>query len=168
MGKSNEILSAFISKDGTYSISCMHCGRSSTHRLADIPPDRPNPFPYDCACGHVWRVRLVGFRKGERKRVKLTARVTRLSDPKKMRTMSIVEDISLSGMRLSSEPMKFSSGEALKVLVLLDQPRKTTLELQAKVRRLIQSKHHFSIALEYEPLSDSQRDTLVRYMEALP
>ncbi len=169
MWKPEEILSAFIAKDGTYSISCTHCDLSKTFRLTDIPPDQPNPFPYDCACGRVWQIRLVGFRKGERKRVKLTAGVTRLSDPKKMRTMSTVEDISLTGMRLSTEPMKnLSSGEALKVMVILDRPRRTTLELQAKVRRLIRDKNHFSIAVEYQPLSPSQRDTLAGYLDALP
>lgn len=169
MMKLEETVEAYISKDRTYSIFCPHCSLSQTFRIEDIPRDRPNPFTYDCPCGKVWQVRLVGFRKGERKRVKLTANFMRLSDPLKIKTMCTVEDISRTGMRLSTvePPGKLSRDDVVKILVVLDRPRRTPFEFQAKVRRIIPAKSHQTIAVEFHSLSNDQRDILEGYLQAL-
>jgi hypothetical protein len=53
---------SYITTQRTYVIRCPHCGRSRQFRVAEIPPERPNPFAYDCPfCDAPSFVDLVGF-----------------------------------------------------------------------------------------------------------
>lgn len=158
-------LQAYITHHRTYVIRCPHCHRAQAFRIADMPLDRPNPFQYACACGTPSLVHLVGFRACGRKRVRLAASFVRVADTRSIRIACTVQDISVKGLRLSTtEPVKnLSPAEILKIAVVLDDRRRTSLDLFAKVRRVTPAKTQLTIAVEFLPLDRRHRAALDSY-----
>lgn len=159
-------LQAYITQHRTYVIHCPNCNRAQAFRIADIPPDRPSPFQHECSCGIPSMVHLVGFRASERKRVKLTGSFVRVADSRNCPMTCRVLDISVKGLRLTTtEPVKnLSRAEILKIAVILDDRRRTHLDLFAKIRRVTPAKTHLTIAVEFLPLDHRHRTALESYL----
>lgn len=156
-----QILEAYISHHRTYSISCLRCNRTQRFRTADIPPSRPNPFTHKCPCGVYWNVRLVGMRGGHRKLVTLAGSLVRATDPRKIRVFCTILNISRKGLWLSTEPIKnLTKGEVIQVSLVLDNKKRTRLELPGKIGRIGQAKNHWYLAVEFLPLP-------TRYLEII-
>jgi len=161
-----EELQAYISKNGTFAVQCPSCFTSSTYRVADLPGDLPNPFGYDCTCGRVWSVRLIGFRHGQRKRVQLAASLVRTTGSRGVPIMATVQDLSVSGMRLVTDEKlsNLAKDEVLKISCILNNPHRNKLNLTAKVRRIMPAGAQLAIAVEFLPLSTEQLDILDAYL----
>ncbi len=159
-------LQAYITQHRTYVIHCPKCNQAQAFRIADIPPDRPNPFPYHCACGTTSMVHLVGFRASERKRVNLEGSFVRVADSRNIQMICTILDISVKGLRLTTtEPVKnLSRAEILKISLVLDDRRRTHLDIFAKIRRVTPAKAHLTIAVEFLPLDHRHRAALESYL----
>jgi PilZ domain len=161
---------AYITTQRTYVIRCPHCLRSRQYRVAEIPPDRPNPFAYDCPfCAAPSFVDLVGFRSGLRRRVHLPASFTVAGDNPRVLRLGTVLDISLTGLRLVTEPIKqLAKAESLHVTVVLDDQARSRLKFAAAIRRVSQSGHSMIVAVHFTSLKPEHRYILDRYLHHSP
>ena len=157
---------SYITTQRTYVIRCPHCNRSRQYRVADIPPDRPNPFAYDCPfCAAPSFVDLVGFRSGNRRRVHLPATFTLPGQNPRLVRLGTVLDISLTGLRLMTEPIKqLLKAETVQVTVVLDDPARSRLRLSAAIRRVGESGQAMIVAVHFTSLKPEYRYILDRYL----
>jgi PilZ domain len=158
-------LQAYLSKRNTYLIVCPHC-RASREFLADqIPPRMSNPFTYVCSCGETLRVRLVAHR-GYRKPVNLTGSFTLHSPSRKLQMLCTVHDISLKGMRVTTDLVKhIVKDEMIKASIVLDDEPHTRLEMPARIRRVTPEQNRLSLGVEFLPTA-RQEDVLGSYVSS--
>lgn len=162
-------IEGYIARDGTYSVSCPTCFLTRRFSLQSLAPGTPALFPYGCACGRTWTVRMVGFRQGHRKWVRLAASVVPATDMRGTPSIATVENLSVSGMRLTTEKIRtLNKNDVLKVTCILDDPARTRLQFLAKVRRMLPSDSdaHMTIAVEYVRVSQDLKATLDHYLSS--
>ncbi len=166
LGK-DAVVEAFISNHSTFTIQCPRCLRSEAVSVGRLPSRHPNPLQCECPCGAAFRLRLVGFRAAPRKAVNLAASFRRVCEsPPNDRRFCAVVDLSVKGLRFTTERMKtLLPGEDLKLSVVLDDAKRTKLELPAIVRRVVRSKTQVTVGVEFHPVRPQilnllQRDTV--------
>jgi hypothetical protein len=158
-------LQAYLSPRNSYVICCPHC-RGSHEFLADqIPPKMSNPFTYTCSCGESLHVRLVAFR-GYRKPVNLVASFTLSSPNRKLHMLCTVHDISVKGMRVTTDLIKhIAKDELVKASVILDDEAGTKLEFPARIARISQEPHRLTLGMEFM-VTTRQEDVLGTYVRS--
>lgn len=166
-GRDAVILEAFISNHSTFVVECPTCRHAETVRLRDLPPDPPNPLQCHCPCGARLLVRLVGFRGSHRKTVRLAASFTRRDDARPIRRFATVLDLSVKGMRFSTEYSKnLRVNDEVMVSLVLDDGDRTKLDCSASVRRITPEQDRVTVAIEFHPLSPHHANVLRAYLAA--
>lgn len=161
------ILEAFISNHSTFVVECPTCRRVETVRLRDLPQDPPTPLECQCPCGARLLVRLVGFRGSHRKSVRLAASFTRRDDPRPIRRFATVLDLSVKGMRFSTDHVKnLRVNDEIMLSLVLDDGNRTKLDLSASVRRITPEHERITVAIEFHPLGPHHLKVLRAYLEA--
>jgi hypothetical protein len=156
-------LQAYLSKRNSYLIVCPHCQASREFLADQIPSRMSNPFTYVCSCGETLRVRLVAYR-GYRKPVNLMGSFTLRSASRKIQMLCTVHDISVRGMRLSTDLVKhICKDEQIKASIILDDETGTTLEMPARIRRVSPEQHRLTLGVELLPTA-RQEDVLDSYV----
>lgn len=157
---------AFITIQQTYVVRCPNCHHSRQFRVAEIPAGRPDPFRYDCPnCGASSTVQLIGFRSSNRKPARLTVSFTGGRETPRLVRLGTVLDISLSGMRLITEPLEeIRKGEVLQLSVVLDDQVRSRLQISGTVRRTSRTKDSMEIAVHFLALKPEHRYILDRYV----
>ena len=154
------------SQSKTFLVKCDHCGATRELHLSDFALDADDPFQYACACGNTCRA-VLSQPRALRKTVDLICSFKLVSDPGKVDRFADVIDISASGMRVRTDPIKnIAEGEALTVTILLDKKEKTKVELGGVTRRIIQEKPSLVLGIEFRALTDDQRRVLAHYLTA--
>lgn len=161
------VFEAYISNHSTFVIECPTCRRAEEFQLRDLPKGHPNPLHCQCPCGARLLVRLVGFRGGHRKLVRLAASFSRRADERPIRRFATVLDLSVKGMRFSTEYSKnLRVNDEVSVSLVLDDGSRTKLDLSASVRRITREKDRVTVAVEFHPLSVHNADILRAYLSA--
>jgi PilZ domain len=158
-------LQAYLSTRNSYVIRCPHC-RGSREFLADqIPAKMSNPFTYTCSCGESLHVRLVAFR-GYRKPVNLVASFTLSSLNRKIQMLCTVHDISVKGMRVTTDLIKhIAKDEVVKASIILDDEAGTKLEFPARIARVTPEHHRLTLGMEFM-VTTRQEDVLGNYVKS--
>jgi hypothetical protein len=74
-------------------------------------------------------------------------------------------DISLTGLRLITEPIKpLAKAETLNLTVVLDDQARSRLKIAAAIRRVVQSGHSMLVAVHFQSLKPEYRYILDRYL----
>lgn len=155
---------AFITNHSSCTIQCPRCDRVEELTLGEISSAHSNSFECQCPCGAHFTVRLVGFRAGHRKRVNLAASWARASEPKPIRRLCAVLDLSFRGMRFTTDFAKdLAVGEDINVSLILDDEKRAKLELPAVVKRVSRTQTQFTVAVEFQGASNEHLDMLRRY-----
>jgi hypothetical protein len=157
---------AFITIQQTYVIRCPSCHQSRQFRVAEIPAGRPDPFRYDCAgCGASSAVQLIGFRSSNRRPARLTVSFSWGRETPRLVRLGTVVDISLTGMRLVTEPLdEIRRGEVLQMSLVLDDQIRSRLHVTATVKRTSQTRNSMEIAVHFLALKPEHRYVLDRYV----
>lgn len=165
-GESDAVLvEAFISNHSTFTVECPTCHRTEGFPLRDLPHNHPNPFQCQCPCGAHFLVQLVGFRAGRRKPVRLAASFTRRADARPIRRFATVLDLSIKGMRLSTEYSKnLRVNDEVTVSLVLDDGTRTKLDLSASVRRITPEQDRGTVAVEFHPICADTANILRAYL----
>jgi hypothetical protein len=154
---------AGLSDRNSYVILCPHCNGSRELRADEIPPKMSNPFSFTCSCGETLHVRLVAFR-GYRKRVNLIGSFMLVSSTRKLQMLCAVHDISVKGMRVSTDLInQISKDEPIQASIILDDEAGTKLEMPARVARVSQEPHRLTLGVEFMPTS-RQEEILASYI----
>jgi hypothetical protein len=162
-------IQANVTSQQTFYVICSHCHGSKLCQLSELPPNSPNPFQYKCTCGVSFQV-LLNYRKTPRKRVKLMGTFTMPSEPKSTERICDVLDISdqgmlIRGMRTLTDYMKaISPGQLFTAKVVLDDARRSKVELPCIVRNTRQDQRHIMIGAEFRGLDESQQQVMRFYM----
>lgn len=152
------------SQSKTFLAMCERCGSSKELYLSDFSLDADDPFQYACACGNTCRA-VLSQPRALRKAVDLICSFKLVSDSRKVDQFTDVLDISASGMRIQTDPIKnIAEGEALTVTILLSKKEKTKVELCGVVRRIIEDKPRLVLGVEFQALTDDQRRVLAPYV----
>jgi hypothetical protein len=160
---------ANVTSQKTFYVVCPHCQGSKLSQLSELPPNSPNPFQYKCTCGVSFQV-LLNYRKTLRKRVKLMGTITMPSEPKFGEPICEVLDISDQGMliqwmrSLSDYVKAISPGQLFTARIILDDPRRSRLEVPCIVRNTRQDKRRIMVGAEFKELDESQRQVMRFYM----
>ncbi len=158
---------AYISNHKTFTIECPKCLQADARRLSDLSSDHPNPFQCTCPCGAQFEVRLVGFRGGVRKAVRLAASFARLGRGRTLGSFATVLDLSVNGMRFVTEYHKvLRVKDEVRVTLVLNDGKRTKLECAATVQRIKLEKDHATVGVEFHPLSDHDRAILKAYLSS--
>jgi hypothetical protein len=154
------------SQSKTFLAMCERCGATKELHLSDFALDADDPFQYACACGNTCRA-VLSQPRALRKTVDLICSFKLVSDSRKVDQFADVLDISASGMRIQTDPIKnIAEGEALTVTILLSKKEKTKVELCGVVRRIIEDKPRLVLGVEFQALTDDQRRVLAPYVTA--
>ena len=156
-----QLLQVTVTPAKTFLVVCPHCNQSKEFNLDELPPDRPNPFPFECPCGIPSRV-LLNTRKNYRKNVKLAGKLTLPSGAKEN---GLVLDISKTGLRIrlvSSQTIL--TGQLIDVHFALDDKSRTDLDVRGVVRRVTSEQGRLMLGLEFEPLNAHQQEVLGFYL----
>lgn len=154
------------SQSKTFLVKCDHCGATRELHLSDFALDDDDPFQYACACGNTCRA-VLSQPRALRKPVDLICSFKLVSDSRKVDRFADTLDISASGMRIQTDPIKnIAEGEALTVTILLSKKEKTKVELCGVVRRIIEEKPRLVLGVEFQTLTDDQRRVLAPYVTA--
>ncbi|SRR5712692_4728830 len=162
-------LKANVTSQKTFYVVCPHCQGLKVCQLSELPPNPPNPFQYKCTCG-VSSLVLLNYRKSLRKQVKLMGTFTVPSEPKSTERACEVLDISdqgmlIQGMRILTDYLKaISPGQLITAKIVLDDPRRSKLELPCVVRNTRQDNRRVLIGAEFRALDESQRQVMQFYM----
>jgi len=160
---------ANVTSQKTFYVVCPHCQGSKLCQLSELPPNSPNPFQYKCTCG-VSSLVLLNYRRSLRKQVKLMGTFAMASEPKSAERICDVLDISdqgmlIRGMRILTDYMKaISPGQLFTAKVVLDDSRRSKLELPCIVRNTRQDHRHIMIGAEFMKLDESQQQVMRFYM----
>src|SRR3989338_3408363 len=128
------------SQSKTFLVKCDRCGAIKELHLSDFALDADAPFQYVCACGNTCRA-VLSQPRALRKAVDLICSFKLVSDSRKVDQFADVLDISASGIRLKTDPIKnIAEGAVLAVTILLSKKEKTKVELCGVVRRIIEDK----------------------------
>jgi hypothetical protein len=150
----------------TFLVQCDRCGASRELHLSDFALDADDPFQYACACGNTCRA-VLSQPRALRRTVDFICSFKLVSDSRKVDQFADVLDISASGMRLQTDPLKnIAEGEALTMTILLSKKEKTKVELCGVVRRIIENKPRLVLGVEFQDLTDDQRRVLAPYVTA--
>jgi hypothetical protein len=150
----------------TFLVKCDRCGASKELHLSDFALDSDDPFQYTCVCGNRCRA-VLSQPRALRKTVKLICSFKLSADSRKVDRFTTVLDVSATGMRLETDPIKdVATGAALAATILLDNKQKTKLELPCVIRRIIQEKPSLVLGVEFQALTDDQRRVLAPYLTA--
>ena len=145
---------------------CEQCGALKELHLSDLDLDSEDPFQYTCACGNTCRA-VLSQPRAPRKTVNLICSFKLSADPRKVDRFATVLDVTASGMRIGTDPIKnIITGEALIATILLDSKQKTKLELPGMIRRIIEEKPALVLGVEFQTLTDDQRRVLAPYVTA--
>lgn len=154
------------SQSKTFLVRCDRCGATRELHLSDFALDSEDPFQYTCACGNTCRA-VLSQPRALRKAVKLICSFKLSADLRKVDRFTTVLDVSATGMRLETDPIKdIATGAALSATILLDDKQKTKLELPCVIRRIIQEKPSLVMGVEFQTLTDDQRRVLTPYVTA--
>jgi hypothetical protein len=154
---------AYLSKRNSYIILCPHCSASREFLADEIPPKMSNPFSFTCSCGETLHVHLVAFR-GYRKPVDLVGSFTLTSSTRKIQMLCTVHDISVKGMRVSTDLIKhISKDEQIKTSIILDDETGTKLEMPARIARVSEEQNRLTLGVEFMPTS-RQEELLGSYI----
>ena len=162
-------LKANVTSQKTFYVVCPRCQGSKVCHLSELPPNPPNPFQYKCTCG-VSSLVLLNYRKSLRKRVKLMGTFTVPSEPKSTERICEVLDISdqgmlIQGMRILTDYLKaISPGQLFTAKIVLDDPRRSKLELPCVVRNTREDNRRIMIGAEFRGLDEAQRQVMQFYM----
>ncbi len=154
------------SRSKTFLARCERCGASKELHLSDFALDSDDPFQYTCACGNTCRA-VLSQPRSLRKAVNLICSFKLSDDPRKVDRFTTVLDISATGMRLETDPIKdIATGAALSATILLDSKQKTKLEVPCVIRRIIEERPRLVLGVEFQTLTDDQRRVLAPYVTA--
>jgi hypothetical protein len=154
---------ASLSNRNSYVILCPHCHASRELLADEIPPKMSNPFSFTCSCGETLQVRLVAFR-AYRKPVNLIGSFMLVSSRRKLQMLCTVHDISVKGMRISTDLVKqISKDEPIQASIILDDQTGTKLEMPARIARVSQEPHRLTLGVELMPTS-RQEEILASYI----
>jgi len=154
------------SQSKTFLVKCDRCGATKELHLSDFALDADDPFQYACACGNTCRA-VLSQPRALRKTIDLICSFKRVSDSRKVDQFADVLDISASGMRIQTDPIKnIAEGETLTVTILLSKKEKTKVELCGVVRRIIGDNPRLVLGVEFQVLTDGQRRVLAPYVTA--
>lgn len=157
-------LQANITAEKTFSVVCPHCQSSKLCQLSDLPPKHPNPYYYVCTCGKPSLV-LLNYRRNPRKPVKLVGTITVPFDPKKIERICEILDISEQGMRVVTDFFKdVSPGQRLNARVMLDDRRRSKLDLPCIVRNTRQDNLRLTIGVQFDEMDESKQRGVEFYM----
>ena len=152
------------SQSKTFLVKCDRCGVTKELHLSDFALDADDPFQYACACGNTCRA-VLSQPRALRKAVDLICSFKLVSDPRKVDRFTTVLNVSATGMRLETDPIKdIASGAALSATVLLDRKQRTKLELSCVIRRIIEESPRLVLGVEFQGLTDDQRRVLAPYL----
>ncbi len=161
---SEQMLQASITPSKKFVVVCPDCNQTKHFPLEDLSPSTPNPFPYECSCGKSYQV-MLNFRKSVRKKVNLFGTFILIADPKNIPRTCNVLDISSTGMRLGTDLIKtLQKGDELNVAVILDDKRRTKLEIRAAVRQIIPDKARLILGIVYVSVTPFQKQILGFYL----
>jgi len=154
------------SQSKTFLVKCDRCGATRELHLSDFALDADDPFQYACACGNTCRA-VLSQPRALRKAVDLICSFKLVSDSRKVDQFADVLDISASGIRLKTDPIKnIAEGAVLAVTILLSKKEKTKVELCGVVRRIIEDKPRLVLGVEFQDLTDDHRRVLAPYVTA--
>lgn len=154
------------SQSKTFLVKCDRCGATKELHLSDFALDADDPFQYACACGNTCRA-VLSQPRALRKTVDLICSFKLVSDSRKVDRFADVLDISASGMRVRTDPIKnIAEGEALTMTILLDRKEKTKVELGGAIRRILEDKPRLVLGVEFQALTEDQRRVLAPYLTA--
>lgn len=160
----DQLIEANVATDKTYAVVCPHCHSSRLCQVKDLPLGAPNPYQYECTCGMSSLV-MLNYRKTPRKPVKLMGTIIVPSEPKKIERVCEIHDISGQGMRVATDYFKtISLGTLFLAKIILDDPRRSKLEVPCLVRNMRQEKLHLMMNIEFVDLDESQRQAMKFYM----
>ena len=132
--------------------------------MRDLPASSLNPFPCECSCGAAFSVRLVGFRAAPRKAVNLAASFVSNSDRRSIKRLCAVGDLSVKGLRLTTDAITGPSvGEDVKISLVLDDNKRTKVEVAGTVRRVLSAKTQLTVGVEFQPVKAPAFDILESY-----
>jgi hypothetical protein len=107
----------------------------------------------------------VAFR-GYRKPVNLVASFTLSSWNRKIQMLCTVHDISVKGMRVTTDLIRhISKDEVVKASVILDDEAGTKLEFPARIARVSPEQHRLTLGMEFM-VTARQEDVLGAYVKA--
>jgi len=154
------------SQSKTFLVRCDRCGATKGLHLSDFSLDADDPFQYACVCGNTCRA-VLSQPRAERQAVDLICSFKRASDSRKVDQFAEVLDLSASGMRIQTDPIKnIAEGETLAVTILLSKKDKTKMELSGAIRRIIEDKPRLTLGVEFQTLTEDQRRVLAPYVTA--
>lgn len=154
------------SRSKTFLARCEQCGATKDLHLSDLNLDSDDPFQYTCACGNTCRA-VLSQPRAPRKTVKLICSFKLTADLRKADRFATVLDVSATGMRFGTEPIKnITAEESLTATILLGDKQKTKLELPCVIRRIIEEKPGIALGVEFQALTDDQRRVLAPYLTA--
>lgn len=163
----DQLIEAYVSAEKTFFVTCPNCKNQRLLRLSDFPPDSPNPLTYACACGAPLKI-LLNYRKSLRKHVTLIGTFTVPSEPKKIERICEILDLSDQGMRIATDFFKtIAQGQLITVRIILDDPRRSKLDLPSIVRNVKQDHRRLLLGVQFENLNETQKQALGFYMMSL-
>ncbi len=161
------LLQAHVSAEKTFFVTCPNCKNQRLFRLSDFPPDSPNPLAYRCPCDAPLKI-MLNYRKTHRKHVKLVGTFTLPSEPKKIERFCEILDISDQGMRITTNFFPTAThGQLLNARIILDDPRRSKLDLPSVVRSIRHDNRLLRIGVQFENLGAAQKEALGFYMMRL-
>jgi hypothetical protein len=157
----------YISSRKTYVLTCPACQDTKELHVGELPHSS-RPYTHTCQCGVATPMRLISLRAGHRKGVKLAGTLSRSSAKGGVRLFCTVENLSLGGMRITTEPIKqIGQDEVLTVSVVLDEPVKSKLTVRCGLRRMTTEKGHIRLALDFQGLTPAQESLLQHYLASV-
>ena len=161
-------MDVLLSDDSRYRtfLAICHCGFSKELKLSDFPVNEKNPFHYPCSCGKSCKV-FGNLRQSARKKVSLIGRVVLSSDHGKADWFGMILDLSKLGMLIKTDPIRNIAGdESLSATILLDDRRKTKLQMRCRVRRVLSESNCLLLGIKFRSLTALQQQVLERYLAA--
>jgi hypothetical protein len=155
----------YISSRKTYVLTCPACQATKELNVGELPHSS-HPYTHTCQCGVATPVRLISLRTGHRKGVKLAGTLSRSSAKGGVRLFCTVENLSLGGMRITTEPIK-QIGQDEVLTVVLDEPVKSKLTVRCGLRRMTTEKGHTRLALDFQGLTPAQESLLQNYLASV-
>jgi hypothetical protein len=150
----------------TFLARCEQCGASKELHLCDLDLNADDPFQYTCVCGNACRA-VLSQPRAPRKTANFICSFKVASDARKVDRFADVLDVSASGMRIATDPIKgIAEGESLAATILLDNKQKTKVELRGVIRRIVGDKPRLVLGVEFQDLTDNQRKLLAPYVAA--